>query len=230
GRASREFRARKHLRTRGVEDPARRAIDELDDHTGEVCRRRRRDHLVSGDRQALPGAEAVDELTHEARPRRRPSVHPGHAAHEVVRTLSSDRLHRDLLPAVLVYRRDEVVLGIGSCASVEDVFAREHDEERVRGGVREVSHGVDVYHARRDGLPGRSLPLLSLLLFVASAAFTVWRNTQVAVLVDISYILNIATRIAAGDVPYAQFPLAQAPLTFLTQAVLIKVFGPHFFV
>ena len=49
-------------------------------------------------------------------------------------------------------------------------------------------------------------------------------------LVDISYILNIATRIAAGDVPYAQFPLAQAPLTFLTQAVLIKLFGPHFFV
>ena len=53
---------------------------------------------------------------------------------------------------------------------------------------------------------------------------------QVAVLVDISYILNIATRIAAGDVPYAQFPLAQAPLTFLLQAVLIKLFGPHFFV
>ena len=84
--------------------------------------------------------------------------------------------------------------------------------------------------AGRAALPGRSLPLLSLLLFVASAAFTVWRNTQVAVLVDISYILNIATRIAAGDVPYAQFPLAQAPLTFLTQAVLIKLFGPHFFV
>jgi len=87
-----------------------------------------------------------------------------------------------------------------------------------------------VIGAGRAALPGRSLPLLSLLLFVASAAFTVWRNTQVAVLVDISYILNIATRIAAGDVPYAQFPLAQAPLTFLTQAVLIKLFGPHFFV
>ncbi len=47
---------------------------------------------------------------------------------------------------------------------------------------------------------------------------------------DISYILNIATRIAAGDVPYAQFPLAQAPLTFIVQAILIKLFGPHFFV
>src|SRR5437868_10924692 len=87
-----------------------------------------------------------------------------------------------------------------------------------------------VIGAGRAALPGRSLPLLSVLLFVASAAFTVWRNTQVAVLVDISYILNIATRIAAGDVPYVQFPLAQAPLTFLTQAVLIKLFGPHFLV
>jgi hypothetical protein len=87
-----------------------------------------------------------------------------------------------------------------------------------------------VFGAGRAALLGRSLPLVPLLLFVASAAFTIWRNTQVAVLADISYILNIATRIAAGDVPYADFPLAQAPLTFLVQAVLIKLFGPHFFV
>src|SRR2546430_10203691 len=87
-----------------------------------------------------------------------------------------------------------------------------------------------VIGAGRAAVPVRSLPLLPLLLFAASAAFTVWRNTQVAVLVDIPYILNIATGIAAGDVPYAQFPLAQAPLTFLVQALLIKVFGPHFFV
>ena len=87
-----------------------------------------------------------------------------------------------------------------------------------------------MFGAGRAALLGRSLPLLPVLLFVASAAFTLWRNTQVAVLVDISYILNIATRIAAGDVPYAQFPLAQAPLTFIVQAILIKLFGPHFFV
>src|SRR5207245_9947467 len=87
-----------------------------------------------------------------------------------------------------------------------------------------------VIGAGRAALPGRSLPLRPLLLFAASAAFTVWRNTQVAVLVDISYILNIATRIAAGDVPYAEFPLAQAPLTFLVQALLIKLFGLHFVV
>lgn len=87
-----------------------------------------------------------------------------------------------------------------------------------------------MFGAGRAALLGRSSPLVPVLLFAASAAFTVWRNTQVAVLVDISYILNIGTRIAAGDIPYAQFPLAQAPLTFLIQAVLIKAFGPHFLV
>ena len=72
--------------------------------------------------------------------------------------------------------------------------------------------------------------LIPLLLFTASAAFTLWRNTEVGVLVDIAYVLNIGTRIAAGDVPYAQFPLAQAPLEFLVQALLIRVFGPHYVV
>jgi 4-amino-4-deoxy-L-arabinose transferase-like glycosyltransferase len=87
-----------------------------------------------------------------------------------------------------------------------------------------------VFGAGRAALLGRSSPVVPVFLFAASAAFIFWRNTQVAVLVDISYILNIATRIAAGDVPYAQFPLAQAPLTFLVQAVLIKLFGPHYVV
>ena len=86
-----------------------------------------------------------------------------------------------------------------------------------------------MFGAGRAALVGRSHVLVPAFLFAASATFTFWRTTQVAVLVDLSYILNIATRIAAGDVPYAQFPLAQAPLTFLTQAVLIKAFGPHWF-
>ena len=85
-----------------------------------------------------------------------------------------------------------------------------------------------MFGAGRAALLSRSSVLVPSLLFAASAAFTFWRTTQVAVLVDVSYIVNIATRIAAGDVPYAQFPLAQAPLTFLTQAVLIKTLGPHF--
>jgi hypothetical protein len=68
------------------------------------------------------------------------------------------------------------------------------------------------------------------LLFLASAAFVWWRNTQVGVLVDLAYVVNIATRIALGDVPYRDFPLAQAPGSFLAQALLIKVLGPHYFV
>ncbi len=70
--------------------------------------------------------------------------------------------------------------------------------------------------------------VIAVALFVLSAAFVVWRNSQVAAFVDIGYILNNATRIALGDVPYQQFPLAQAPGEFLVQAALIKAFGPHF--
>ena len=70
--------------------------------------------------------------------------------------------------------------------------------------------------------------ILAVALSLVSAAFTLWRNSEIGVLVDISYIVNTATRIAAGDVPYAQFPLAQAPLEFLVQALLIKIGGPHF--
>lgn len=87
-----------------------------------------------------------------------------------------------------------------------------------------------MFGAGRAALLDRSPLLVPVLLFAASAAFTFWRNTQVGVLVDIAYVLNTATRIAAGDVPYAHFPLAQAPLEFLAQALLIKAFGPHFFV
>jgi hypothetical protein len=65
-------------------------------------------------------------------------------------------------------------------------------------------------------------------LFVASGLFVVWRASQVGVLVDLGYVVNIATRIALGDVPYLQFPLAQAPGEFLLQAALIKAFGPHY--
>ena len=87
--------------------------------------------------------------------------------------------------------------------------------------------------ATRTALPIRSsLPamLIPILLFAASGAFVAWRNTQVGVLVDLAYIVNIAMRIALGDVPYAQFPLAQAPGTFLIQAALIKLLGPHYLV
>lgn len=82
--------------------------------------------------------------------------------------------------------------------------------------------------ASRAALPARSSLIAPVLLATASAAFTLWQNLHVAALVDIAYIVNIATRIAAGDAPYADFPLAQAPLSFLTQALLIKLFGPSY--
>jgi hypothetical protein len=88
---------------------------------------------------------------------------------------------------------------------------------------------ASVYGAGRAAR-ARDSNLIPVLFFAASAIFTLWRNTQVAVLVDIAYVLNTATRIAAGDVPYAQFPLVLAPLEFLAQGLLIKAFGPHFFV
>ena len=71
---------------------------------------------------------------------------------------------------------------------------------------------------------------LAGLLFLASAAFVYWRNTQVGVLVDLGYVLNVATRIALGDVPYRDFPLVNAPGEFLIQGALIKLFGPHYII
>ena len=52
-----------------------------------------------------------------------------------------------------------------------------------------------------------------------------WQNAHVAVLFDLSYILNTATRIAQGQMPYRDFPLAHAPLTFLIQAAIIRLTG-----
>ena len=63
------------------------------------------------------------------------------------------------------------------------------------------------------------------VLFVASAAVVVWQNSRLTVLWDASYVLENASRIAAGDVPYRDFPFPYAPLTFALQALVIKLFG-----
>jgi hypothetical protein len=65
---------------------------------------------------------------------------------------------------------------------------------------------------------------------LGSAAFTWWQNTRVAVLWDLGYLLDTSWRIALGQIPYRDFPLAHAPITFLVQAGLIKLFGRHFLV
>ncbi len=66
-------------------------------------------------------------------------------------------------------------------------------------------------------------------LFAATAGVVLWQNAHVAVLFDLSYILNTATRIAQGQMPYRDFPLAHAPLTFLIQAAIIRLTGRVFF-
>ena len=66
-------------------------------------------------------------------------------------------------------------------------------------------------------------------LFTAASSVILWQNARVAVLWDISFILNVASRIAGGQIPYRDFPLAQAPLTFLLQAAFIRLAGRVFF-
>ncbi len=71
--------------------------------------------------------------------------------------------------------------------------------------------------------------IAAIVLFAATTGVVLWQNAHVAVLFDLSYILNTATRIALGQMPYRDFPLAHAPLTFLTQAAIIRLTGRVFF-
>ncbi len=71
--------------------------------------------------------------------------------------------------------------------------------------------------------------LATVGLFAATAAVVLWQNAHVAVLWDLSYTLDSATRIAQGQLPYRDFPFAHAPLTFLIQAAIIRLTGHIFF-
>ncbi len=71
--------------------------------------------------------------------------------------------------------------------------------------------------------------LAAALLFCGTAAVVLWQNSRLGILWDLSYILETAQRIAAGDIPYRDFPLPFAPLTFLAQAAVIKLTGRVFF-
>jgi hypothetical protein len=72
--------------------------------------------------------------------------------------------------------------------------------------------------------------LAAALLFLGSAVWVWWQSTRVAVLWDLGYLLDTSWRIALGQMPYRDFPLAHAPATFLIQAGLIKLFGRHYVV
>jgi 4-amino-4-deoxy-L-arabinose transferase-like glycosyltransferase len=67
--------------------------------------------------------------------------------------------------------------------------------------------------------------LTGVFLFIATATFVLWQNAQLTVLWDLSYILENADRIALGQIPYRDFPFPYAPLTFLVQATIIRLFG-----
>jgi len=73
--------------------------------------------------------------------------------------------------------------------------------------------------------------LTGAALFLAAAAFTLWQSARVAVLWDLSYLLDSAWRFSLGQLPYRDLPFAHAPLTFLLHVAIIRLFGriyyPH---
>jgi hypothetical protein len=71
--------------------------------------------------------------------------------------------------------------------------------------------------------------IVAAALFLATAAFTLWQNTRVAVLWDISFLLDTAYRFTLHQLPYKDLPFPYAPLTFLLHAGLIKIFGRVYF-
>jgi len=52
-----------------------------------------------------------------------------------------------------------------------------------------------------------------------------WQSSRLAILWDVGFVLENAARIAAGDVPYRDFPFPYPPLTFVVQAAIIRLFG-----
>ena len=70
---------------------------------------------------------------------------------------------------------------------------------------------------------------LGITLFAATAAFVLWQNAHVAVLWDLSYLLDSSYRIALGQIPYRDFPFAHAPITFLLQAAILRLTGRVYF-
>ena len=71
---------------------------------------------------------------------------------------------------------------------------------------------------------------IAVALFLATAAFTLWQNTRVAVLWDLTYLLDDAWRFSLGQLPYRDLPFAHAPLTFLLHAVIVKILGRVYYV
>jgi hypothetical protein len=87
-------------------------------------------------------------------------------------------------------------------------------------------HGGGPPHdAARTTSHGLTDLLVAVFLVFVSFAFVLWQNAHLTILWDLSHILEIATRISLGQLPYRDFPLAYAPLTFIMQAAIIRLFG-----
>jgi hypothetical protein len=91
---------------------------------------------------------------------------------------------------------------------------------------------------KRDDLPGSFADqerwawpdwVAALFLFLGTSAPVLWQNARLAVLWDLSYILENSYRISLGDLPYRDFPFPYAPGTFLIQSWLIRLTGRVFF-
>jgi hypothetical protein len=69
----------------------------------------------------------------------------------------------------------------------------------------------------------------ALFLFLSTSAVVLWQNSRLAVLWDLSYILENSYRISLGDLPYRDFPFPYSPATFVIQALLIRLTGRVYF-
>jgi hypothetical protein len=67
--------------------------------------------------------------------------------------------------------------------------------------------------------------LADIFLFSATAAVVIWQNSRITVLYDLCGVLEPAYRMSLGDRPYLDFPFPYAPLTFLIQTGIIKLWG-----
>ena len=69
----------------------------------------------------------------------------------------------------------------------------------------------------------------TLFLFLGTSTVVLWQNSRLAVLWDLSYVLENSYRISLGELPYHDFPFPYAPATFLIQALLIRLTGRVYF-
>jgi len=69
----------------------------------------------------------------------------------------------------------------------------------------------------------------ALFLFLCTSAVVLWQNSRLAVLWDLSYVLENSYRISLGDLPYRDFPFPYSPATFLIQSQLIRLSGRVYF-